>query len=399
MQGVRTVCVKLLPTADQRQVLNDTMRKFAAACNVIAKLSQGIRGRNKAAVQAKVYPVIREQFGLSSNLTIRAIARVCESTKGVKFSPTSVNYDQRILSVRRSDWTFSLTTTEGRIRVASELGDYQKNKLLGSEIKSATLVKRGGSFFLHINTKIQIPVVFETVDVLGVDLGVINLATDSDGRLYSGANVESVRVRYQQQRKALQQRGTKGAKKKLKRLSGREANFKRHTNHVISRTLVTEAKRTERAISLEDLKGITTRVTAKSKLGRNRIASWSFNQLRYFIEYKAAQAGVPVIKISPKNTSITCSVCGHCDAGNRLSRDAFVCLSCGHQSHADENAARNIRAMGICNLPKQLAEATLAGKPSRAGYLLPPAPPHSEQIHTFLDQHFPETKRPAPEAL
>jgi putative transposase len=46
------------------------------------------------------------------------------------------------------------------------------------------------------------------------------------------------------------------AKRKLRKISGMEARFKRYTNHIISKGLVAVAEGTMRALALEDLKGI-----------------------------------------------------------------------------------------------------------------------------------------------
>lgn len=358
MESVRTICVKLLPTPEQSVAMDATLRAFARACNRTAESCRELNTSNKYTIQQSVYATLRTEFGLSANLAIRAIARACAAYKLVRnatFSPTSADYDQRIFSFRESDWTFSLTTTTGRIRLACNAGDFQRDALAGQKPTSATLVRRRDGYYLHVQVKSDCPVPTVATDVLGVDLGIVNIATDSDGTQHTGTDVERVRRKHNLQRKRLQRRCTKGAKKKLKRVSGKEGRFRRHENHVISNRIVESAKRTGRGIALEDLQGIRERVTARGGDARNRLSGWAFYQLRTFIEYKAKLAGVPLVTVNPRNTSRTCAECGHCDKLNRKSQGKFLCKACGYTANADWNAARNIRALGICNLPKELA--------------------------------------------
>src|SRR6478609_7984569 len=81
-------------------------------------------------------------------------------------------------------------------------------------------------------------------------------------------------------------------------------------------------------------------VAAKSGLNRSILdAGWGvFFEI---LAHKAESAGRTVVSVDPRNTSRTCSQCGHCEAGNR-NKEAFVCLSCGYLAHADTNAAANI---------------------------------------------------------
>ena len=79
----------------------------------------------------------------------------------------------------------------------------------------------------------------------------------------SGEDVDAVREHYTEVKAELQGVGSKNSKRKLKRIAGREARFKRYTNHVISKELVAVAKGTKRAIAFEDLKGIRTRTTVR----------------------------------------------------------------------------------------------------------------------------------------
>ena len=176
-----------------------------------------------------------------------------------------------------------------------------------------------------------------------MDLGIANIATTSDGKLLSGEFVEDVRRKNNLQRKHLQRKGTKGAKKKLRRVSKREARFRKHENHCISKKIVETAKRTGRGIALEDLKSIRERVTARGGDARNRLSGWSFHQMYTFLAYKATLAGVPVVLVDPAYTSQTCPECGHCERSNRKSQSEFRCKACGHEQHADIVGARNIR--------------------------------------------------------
>ncbi|MFO1433281.1 MAG: transposase [Candidatus Competibacteraceae bacterium] len=124
----------------------------------------------------------------------------------------------------------------------------------------------------------------------------------------------------------------------LRGLSRKEKRYRKDTNHVISKRLVGKAKDTGRGIALEELKGIRDRTTVR-KSDRAKHSGWAFYQLQHFIVYKAAIAGVLVVFIDPYYTSRQCSVCGHAHKSNRKSQAEFLCVSCGHQANADENAA------------------------------------------------------------
>jgi len=176
---------------------------------------------------------------------------------------------------------------------------------------------------------------------LAVDLGMVQLATDSTGESFSGDNVHEVRLRYQQRRQILQRVGTRSAKRRLKKMSGREKRFQTNTNHIISKTLVQKAVHTRKALALEDLTGIRARGTVR-RANRYERHCWAFYQLRSFLAYKAAWAGVPLRFVDPRNTSRTCSQCGHCEKANRHSQSSFTCQQCGFCLNADYNAAINI---------------------------------------------------------
>jgi IS605 OrfB family transposase len=130
----------------------------------------------------------------------------------------------------------------------------------------------------------------------------------------------------------------------------RESRFRKNLNHRISKQVVADAKDTGRGVALENLQGIRDRTTVRRE-DRAKFSGWSFFQLQSFVAYKARLLGVPVVWVDPRNTSRTCSACGHCAEANRKSQSEFVCGHCGFALHADHNAALNVRHRGILNYP------------------------------------------------
>jgi IS605 OrfB family transposase len=232
----------------------------------------------------------------------------------------------------------------GRIIVPFLAGKYFAGNLHAMQ-GQADLVYRNGTFYLYATADVpEYPT--DNVDAfLGVDLGIANIATDSTGEQFSGELIDRNRRRRTTARKQYQRKGTKNAKRRLKLMSGRQCRFQRQTNHEISKQLVTKAKALGCGIALEDLKGIRDRIEPTvSKAFRRRFGNWSFAHLRHCIEYKAKLAGVPVEFVNPRNSSRTCSQCGHCDKANRQTQDKFHCRHCDYSCHADFNAALNISA-------------------------------------------------------
>jgi IS605 OrfB family transposase len=365
METTRTVVCKLAPTPEQAEEIDATLKAFASACDFAAETARRIGSTNKVKVQHAAYREIREQFGLSANLAIRAIARACAVLKvpakmHSTFDPTSIDYDARIFAFQEWNWTFGLTLLGGRRKIATVLGDRQRSLLKGKKPTASVLVKRrDGRYFLHVPLPEGAPDPIQAEDTVGVDLGIAKIATTSDDpEGHCGKPVEKVRKKHNLQRKRLQRKRTKGAKKKLCRLAGKEARFRQHENHVISKKIVEAAKRTGRGIALEDLQGIRDRIRARGGDARNRLSGWSFRQLYSFLSYKAADAGIPIVTVDPRNTSRTCSDCGYCERGNRKSQSVFECKHCGFSADADWNAARNIRALANRKLATELVGLT-----------------------------------------
>lgn len=298
----QTMLLKLAPTEEQHRALLDTMHAFNEACNFIAEQAFEAKVANKFELQKMAYGELRTTYHLPAQLAIRAISKatdVYKRDKSIKpsFRPEgAIVYDERVMSFKGLN-TVSLLTLAGRVLVPFRIGGYQRARL--DAIKGqADLISRKGTFYLAVTLDVPAPAPDAPDGTLGVDLGIVNLATDSDGETFSGEAVENTRQRMHSLRQRLQKRGTKSAKRHLKQLSGREARFRRHTNHVISKRIVEKAKQHNKGIALEELRHIrqhTERTVKHSQ--RAKHSSWSFWQLRFFLQYKATLAGIPLYKV------------------------------------------------------------------------------------------------------
>ncbi len=352
----RTICIKLDASAHDA-VLTATMQTCNAAASWIARVCWDEAITNTNTAHHRVYGATRERFGLAAQLAINARAKAVEAVKSVKAKKRetcpqfgargSVRYDARCFSFTPLDHV-SLLTVAGRVTCRMLLGPRQHAMLTDPAWASggADLVWRHHRYYLHVTQSRQAPDVTATPDVIGVDLGIVNVAVDSDGQVFTGEQVRKVRAHYKTQREGLQKVGTKSAKRKAKRLSGREARFQSDVNHCISKALVAKATSARKALALEDLTGIRDRITVR-RVHRYERHSWAFYQLRTYIQYKADNAGVRVTLVNPAYTSVTCPECGHCAKANRRSQAEFLCQACGYTANADFVGARNIQTVAV----------------------------------------------------
>lgn len=342
--------LKLLPTPEQADALLRTLETTNAACNYMSQVAWDAKTFGKFALQKLCYEPVREQFGLAAQVTIRALAKVgdaykLDNTRIRTFRPhAAIAYDDRILSYAIPDSSVSIWTLDGRQRIPFVCGTRQQ-ELLATRQGETDLAFVRGAWYLFAVCDVDEPNPQDVDDVLGIDLGITNIAVDSDGTIHSGSTVKRVRYRHRRLRNRLQKKGTLAAKRRLRKLAGQEYRFAKDVNHTISKRIVREAQRTKHAIALEDLKGIRMRVRAR-KSQRTVLHSWSFFQLQAYIAYKARQVGIPVVLVNPRNTSRTCPSCGHIAKANRATQAAFTCVRCGCAGHADTIAAGNIRVLG-----------------------------------------------------
>jgi putative transposase len=353
-----TLRLKLHIDPATEAALWETLLQFTDCFNAVCTYGWEQNERNGTRLHRATYKSLRQAHpDLPAQLVVAARRKAGEALKSVQerkkqgrsvTCPQSplcpVRYDARSYWVRLQDGCASLATTQGRVCVPFRLCDYY-TRYAHWKPCSADLCFRDGAFSLHVVVEAESP---EPVceGVLGVDLGIVELATDSEGNSYSGEAVKAVRRRLKRLRSLLQKRDTKSAKRHLKKLRAKQSRFVKNTNHVVSKSLVRTAVQSRKALALEDLRCLRDRAETVSREMRWLLGNWAFLQLRQFIAYKAEAAGVPVVLVDPRHSSRTCSVCGHCARENRKSQSQFHCQECGFEANADFNAAVNLKARG-----------------------------------------------------
>ena len=239
---------------------------------------------------------------------------------------------------------------------------------VAGEIRNATVTRKAGRWAVSIQTERNVPEPTpRTSPEIGLDLGVVSLATLSDGtRIHPAPELVAAMKRAEKNlaweqrklsrkfRKGPKSRNFRKQKRRVARAHERVANMRRDFLHKAS----TAMSETQAVVYVEDLKirNMTrsargTRETpgrnVRQKSGLNRsILSQGWGTFLSLLEYKLERNGGCLIRVDPRNTSRTCSACGHVSAENRPDQSTFRCVACGFEDHADVNAAKNILRVG-----------------------------------------------------
>ncbi len=240
----------------------------------------------------------------------------------------------------------------------------------GFTIKAATIRKRQDGWYVSIRIEdktvpdyIAKPLT-EVKKIIGCDLGITKLVHLSDNHQIENpkflTNKKTKRILKIRQRRVHRKcQGSKNRKKAANhvgKLHKKIADKRQAYQWFVAQKIVF---RNVDAIAIEDLNIDAMKRRCKPKIdensgrflkngqsikkGLNRsISDASWSDLTLKIEYLAAKHGKVVIKVNPKHTSQKCQNCGHIDAFNR-DGEKFICTECGYMSHADINAAKNIR--------------------------------------------------------
>lgn len=363
------VKIKLIPNAVEYAALTGTLELCNKIANELSEYAHETGTKRKFDLHYAKYKSLKGN-GLASQTLVRTIAKVGDAyatqkglikngvltgkrkekalSKPIQFRKDSAQaFDKNNLSYNFDKKTISIWTINGRLKtVPFECSPKQLERLIACQKGESDLSLINGVFYLVAGVEIPEKHLQPITDYLAFDSGIVNIVTTSDGDNWSGGAVTLRRKKNRALRARLQSKGTKSAKRLLKKRSKKESRFVTDSNHVISKTLVKLAEHTGRGIAHENLKGIRERARSRKPL-RTELNNWAFAQLFAFVAYKAKLKGIPVKIVDPAYSSQLCPECGTVGKNNRPNRDLFCCSSCSHSGPADVIAAKNIRTFAL----------------------------------------------------
>jgi putative transposase len=395
MKQLITAKLKLLATKEQHQALRKTQLAYRDALNAVSQYA--FKHRKTSSVKALhqgMYTELRTRYQLPSQLACSVERQVATTYKGLwtKLKKNAEHRRKKITKKRfkgldqpphyssptvrytyERDYTvklhqqISIGTLSGRTTISYQC--YDKHLALihqGARIGDANLWydQPKKQFYLLISLEIEVPEPSQEQlpETVGIDVGVRYLAVTSTSTgkasFHPGKRIRHKANHYARLRKRLQQKGTRGAKRRMRRIGQRERRFKAQANHQLSTQILKEHPHT--LIGLEQLIDIGERtkrrkrkrkkngkgyerVSAKARKANRVYSQWSFAELQTFISYKAALSGSLAIKVDANYTSKACPRCGYTSEKNRPNKGLlFVCQQCHYILHADLVGARNI---------------------------------------------------------
>jgi len=350
MKLIRTIKLKL--NIPESKML-PTIQAYTKAYNLVSQQGWVDKDYNAISLHHKTYKLVRKQFNLPSQLAISARTKAVESLKSVKIRlkkkqkiscPTSkqcsIRYDKNSITILFDKELISLLTIEGRKKYPIQIPKYFKQYITWNKC-SADLFIRNHTVFLNIVVSTEKTNIPKTDHYIGIDRGIKKIAVTSEKQFFSGSKIKHITDKYERLKSNLQSKGTKSAKRHLKKLSKKVNRFRRDANHCITKQIV-ESVNEGSTIILEDLTGIRQNVKLRKKQ-RTELNKWNFYQFEQFLKYKAEIKGIQVEYVSAKYTSQKCNKCDHISRSNRKNQSQFKCSQCSYQLNADLNAAFNIK--------------------------------------------------------
>ena len=263
----------------------------------------------------------------------------------------------------------------GAVLLRHDLGwlKFRLSRPIVGNPKTVTVTRHDGKWSVAFMADVGEAVEATSLPAVGIDRGIANTLSLSNGEHMQMADTLAVdrRVRQAQKVLARRKRGSRRYAKKRRcvaRLSALRARMRSHWNHVAS----TDIARRFGLVAVEDLRIAKMTASAKGtnetpgrgvrqKAGLNRsILNQGWGQFAAMLDYKLEAAGGRLIYVPAAYTSQTCSACGVVDAQSRKSQAVFACVHCGHSAHADTNAALEISRRSTSVL---LAEGGHLGRP------------------------------------
>lgn len=384
------VKIKLHSSSDSND-LEHLMNTFRDGCDYVSNyIFNHDFILNKNEIQKAIYYDLRNIYHLKSQLAISCIRSVVDRYKTVKtqLSQKPYHYD----TGKKDKNGKAIWKSEPRdlnwlwypINFKRPQADLQRNrdwsKLSNGDLSVAGLTKRvkvtpichgfdqyfdgtwklGAAKLLHVNNKWYLHIA-ATKDipelqndhinnVVGLDRGLrfITNGYDSKGRsiFFNGKQLIAKRRHYKKLRAKLQSKGTKSAKRRLKKIGDRENRWMTNVNHQVTKTLINHYGPNTLFV-IEDLTGIRQTTEKVKKNKRYEQVSWAFYQFEQFLTYKANLYHDSVIKVDAHYTSQRCPKCGRINKNNRdHNKHVYICSNCGYSSNDDRIGAMNIQQLG-----------------------------------------------------
>jgi len=397
MQQIITAKLKLITTSEQFVALRQTQLAYRDALNAVSR-SAFEQGKTSSVTRLHkgMYAELRARYHLPSQLACSVERQVSATYKGL-WTKLKKNAEHRHAKITKKrfkgldqpphyssptvqytyerDYTFqrnqqvSIGTLNGRISISYQ-GYDQHTALIrqGATIGDAKLWydQSRKTFYLLVSLSIDVPDLTPAYlqEVVGVDVGIRYLAVTSTSTgkasFHPGKRTRHQANHYARLRKRLQKKGTRGAKRRIRRIAQRERRLKLQANHTLAKQIIKEHPHT--LIGLEGLTDIRERtrrrkrkrkkhgkgferVSSKARKANRVYSQWSFAELHALISYKAVLSGSLAVKVDADYTSKRCPMCGHTAEENRPSKGLlFVCQNpeCGYTLHADLVGARNV---------------------------------------------------------
>lgn len=341
----RTLKIKINPPQDVFNNLKEQLVICNSIFNRYIRWAYQNKTYNKRKAHQDLYKFLREKYPQINSALIQstrdaaleAVKSVGFKTKPKKGRYSALRYDRRTFTLRGQQVT--LTTMGKRYKEILHIPEYVKEIYETWVYKAAMLCynKRQDQFYLNMVFENGEEIETYKGGIVGIDRGLYNLVTTSDGVNFSGNKLRATQRRYLFNRRKLQAKGTPSSRRLLRRISGREKRFSRDVNHCITKKL---SRLPYSVFILEDLSSIRTQRRGK-KLNK-WLSSWPFYQFEQFLTYKAEVFGKKIEYVDAHYTSQKCSRCGNRSRHNRY-KSRFKCSVCGFSEHADLNAAINIR--------------------------------------------------------
>lgn len=305
----RTIKVQLLGNVIP---LVDTAMLYTKACQLALNYGFKNKTNNKNRIDAGTYDLVRKSMPqLPSGLVQCARDQACEMLKREKCKTLStkkrlqVRYDNRTFKFYSESSSVSLSTVDGRQRYRVHVPEYFRRFLNGVYTNAQLIIRKGGAF-LNIQCEVDGWTQKSDNKVLGIDRGILNIVTCSDNSFVNSKHLRSVKGKYRYLKAKLQSIGTRSARRKLKRLAGRERRFVLDTNHCIIKMIV------QKPFDIYIVEELYIQKTKKNgRLFNQKLGSWTYGQFLTFMTYKAEDAGKLVLEVDPKYTSQKCSRCDY----------------------------------------------------------------------------------------